>query len=185
MESYIDSYMAKYSLNDDETTHSDTYIEFTKSLIVQDMLNGVTSKRVTIDGCPINMQANEIPLWPFMNVVYYEEVTKRTMVGASSGINIRIAKGIYYRVGAFKGEPLITSNLQAKYGGALILTNKNIYFYSTAKSMKFPYSKIISFVPFEDGLGIQQDKANAKTIYFKGIDGRFAFNIVSNINNLS
>ena len=60
----------------------------------------------------------------------------------------------------------------------------NVYFYSTANSMKFPYKKIISFVPFEDGLGIQPDRANAKTVYFKGLDGRFAFNVVSNINNL-
>lgn len=184
MENYIDSYMEKYSLNDDETTHSDKYVEFIKSLIVQDMLNGVTSKRITLNPCPINMQAGEIPIWPFQNVVYYEEESKRTMVGASRGVNVRIAKGIYYRVGAFKGEPLITSYLQAKYGGDLILTNKNIYFYSRAKSMKFPYNKIISFVPFEDGLGIQQDKATANPVYFKGIDGRFAFNIVSNINNL-
>lgn len=67
----------------------------------------------------------------------------------------------------------------------MIVTNINIYFYSAAKSIKFPYNKIISYVPFEDGIGIQQDKANAKTIYFKGLDGRFAFNIVSNIKNLS
>jgi hypothetical protein len=184
MENYIDSYMEKYCLNNDETTHSDNYVEFTKSLIIQDMLNSVTPQRVTLNPCPINLQAREIPIWPFLDVIYYEEVTKRTMVGASRGVSIRIAKGIYYRVGAFKGEPVVTSSLQPKYGGALILTNKNIYFYSSEKTMRFPYSKIISFVPFEDGLGIQLDKANAKPIYFKGIDGRFAFNVVSNINNL-
>lgn len=183
-EKYIDSFMEKYGLKDDETTHSESYIEFTKSLIVQDMLKGITSKRVTLEASPINMQPDEVPLWPFMNVVYYEEVTHRSMVGASTGLSVRIAKGIYYKVGAFKGEPVLTSGLQAKYSGALILTNKNVYFYSTAKSMKFPYNKIIAFIPFEDGIGIQPNKTNAKTVYFKGLDGRFAFNIVSNINNL-
>ena len=184
MEGYVDSLMARFSLNDDETTHSKNYMEFTKALIVQDILKGITPHRVTLGASPINMQVGEVPIWPFLNVVYYEEVTKRTTVGASRGISVRIAKGVYYRVGAFKGEPLITSSLQAKYSGALILTNMNVYFYSTANSMKFPYKKIISFVPFEDGLGIQPDRANAKTVYFKGLDGRFAFNVVSNINNL-
>ena len=185
IESYIDSYMEKYSLNDDETTHSNSYVEYIKALIIQDMLKGVTSHRVTLNPSPINMQVGEVPIWPFLDVVYYEELTQRSMVGASRGISIKVAKGIYYKVGAFKGEPLITSSLRPKYGGALIFTNKNIYFYSTEKTMRFPYKKIVSYVPFEDGIGIQQDKANAKTIYFKGIDGRFAFNIVSNIKNLS
>ena len=184
MENYIDSIMRKYSYDEDEAAQTKSYIEYMKALIVQDLLKGITPTRVTLGSCPINMQPGETPIWPFMNVVYYEEVTKRSMVGASTGISVRIAKGVYYKVGAFKGEPLITTSLQPKYGGALILTNKNIYFYSTEKSMKFPYNKIISYVPFEDAIGIQQDKANAKTVYFKCLDGRFAFNIVSNINNI-
>ncbi|MBR3496312.1 MAG: hypothetical protein IKH37_06240 [Prevotella sp.] len=185
MENYIKSLMERFSLKDDETESSKNYVEYVKALVIQDILKGRIPKRVTLDNSPINMQAGEVTIWAFVNVVYYEEVSKRTTVGASKGFSVRIAKGIYYREGAFKGEPLITSSLQAKYSGALILTNRNIYFYSAARSMKFPYKKIISFVPFEDGLGVQPDRTNAKTVYFKNLDGRFAFNIVSNINNLS
>ena len=65
------------------------------------------------------------------------------------------------------------------------MTDKNIYFYSREKSMKFPYSKIVSYIPFEDGIGIQLDRVNAKPVFIQNIDGRFAYNIVSNINNLS
>lgn len=185
IEDYIDSLMHKYSISSNDISHQSSYMEYIKALVVQDILNGVTPSRVSVDVSPINFQPGEVVIWPFNDVVCYEEVTKRTTVGASRGISIRIAKGIYYRVGAFKGEPLITSELQPKYGGSLVLTNKNVYFYSTSKSMKFPYNKVIAFVPFEDGIGIQPDRANAKTIYFKCLDGRFAFNIVSNINNLS
>ena len=185
MEGYIDSLMAKYSISSNDISNQSSYLEYVKALIVQDILNGVTPRRISIDASPINFQAGEVIIWPFNDVVCYEEVTKRATVGASRGISIRIARGVYYRVGAFKGEPLITSGLQPKYGGSLILTNMNVYFYSTSKSIKFPYNKVLAFVPFEDGIGIQPDRANAKTIYFKCLDGRFAFNIVSNINNLS
>lgn len=124
-------------------------------------------------------------IWPFVGVVLYEEVVRRQSYGASRGLSIRIAKGVYYRIGAFKGEPLITTSLKPKYAGSLIITNRNVYFYSTEKSIRWPYNKIISFVPFEDAIGIQPDRMNAKTIYLKGLDGRFAFNVISNIQNMN
>lgn len=183
VQDYIKLLEESFSLDEDGTNCSNNHLEYVKKLIVQDILNGKTPNHISLSS-PINMQAGEIPIWPFMNVVCYEEVTKRAMVGASRGINIRIAKGIYYKVGAFKGEPLVTSSLQAKYTGSLILTNKNVYFYSVEKVIRFPYGKIISFIPFKDAIGIQPDRTNAKPVYFKELDGNFAFKIVSNINKL-
>ncbi len=181
-ENYIDSLIEAFSLS--EIQHSDEYVSFVKTLVVQDMLNGITPTRNSFSG-PINLQKGEVFIWAFNDAVYYEEVTERTNVGASNGLSVRIAKGVYYRVGAFKGQTLVKSSLKAKYGGTLILTNKNIIFYSKERSMRFPYSKIISYVPFDDSIGIQLDKANAKTFYIGYIDGRHAYNIVSNIPNLS
>ena len=43
----------------------------------------------------------------------------------------------------------------------------------------------LEYVPFDDSIGIQLDKANAKTFYIGYIDGRHAYNIVSNIPNIS
>lgn len=181
-EKYIDNLIEVFSLS--EIQNSNEYVDFVKTLVVQDMVNGITPARATFNA-PINLQKGEVFIWGFDNTVYYEEVTERTNVGASDGLSIRIAKGVYYRVGAFKGQTLVKSSLKAKYGGALILTNKNIIFYSKEKSMRFPYSKIISYVPFDDSIGIQLDKANAKTFYIGYIDGRHAYNIVSNIPNIS
>jgi hypothetical protein len=140
-ENYIDDLIEAFSLS--EIQHSDEYVSFVKTLVVQDMLNGITPKRNSFNG-PINFQKGEVFIWAFNDAIYYEEVTERTNVGASNGLSVRIAKGVYYRVGAFKGQTLVKSSLKAKYGGTLILTNKNIIFYSKEKSMRFPYSKIIS-----------------------------------------
>lgn len=184
-EKYIDDLTTKMNLAEDILASKSQYIDFTKSLIVQDILHGITPHRATLTRNPINFQKNEILIWPFVGVVLYEEVVRRQSVGASRGISVRVASGIYYRVGAFKGEPLVTSSLQPKYSGSLIITNKNVYFYSVQKSFRLPYGKILSFVPFEDGIGIQPDRMNTKTIYIKGLDGRFAFNVVSNIQNIN
>ena len=184
VENYIDSLAAKMQISENTLAGKKQYIEFMKSLTVQDVLHGITPHRASLTSNPLNFQKGEALIWPFIGVVLYEEVVSRQSYGASRGISVRIARGIYYRVGAFKGEPLITTNLKPKYTGSLVITNKNIYFYSSQKSMRMPYNKIISFVPFEDGIGVQLDKMNAKTVYIKGLDGRFAFNIVSNIQNI-
>lgn len=184
-EKYIDALTARMNISKETLASKNQYVEFTKSLIIQDILHGVTPHRVTLAQNPINFKKGEILIWPFIGVTLYEEVVKRQTIGSSKGINIRIAKGIYYRIGAFKGEPLTTSSLQPKYSGSLLITNKNIYFYSDQKTIRFPYEKILSFVPFEDAIGIQPDRVNSKTLYINGLDGRFAFNIVSNIQNIA
>ncbi len=109
---------------------------------------------------------------------------QRKTVGQSSGFSIKIAKGIYYRVGAFSGQPVITATIQPKHFGTLIITNQSIIFYSQEKSIKYPYKKILAFVPFSDALGVQLDNANAKTVYFKTLEGRFAYNLVINISQI-
>ena len=160
-------------------------IGYMKFLQIQDLLQGNVPKRFFNVVSPINLQKSETPIWEFENATLYEEQTTRTMVGRSSGFSVRIAKGIYYRAGAFKGRPVVITNLVPKYYGAMLITNKHVYFYSREKSVRFPFTKIVSFVDFEDGIGIQLDKQNSKPIYIKNIDGWLAYNIASNIQYIS
>lgn len=183
-ENYIETLRKKYSLTVGEIQRLPNYTGYMKLLQVQDLLHGNVPKRFFNLTSPINLQKNETPIWEFDNATLYEEQVTRTMVGRSSGFSVRIAKGVYYRVGSFKGRPVVTTNLVPKYNGAMIITTKNIYFYSREKSIRLPFTKIVSFVDFEDGIGIQQDKQNAKPIYIQNIDGWLAFNIASNVNNV-
>lgn len=184
-EDYTEGFISHFSLPSDEIMAYDNsfYVEYEKALNLRDILNGVTPTRVTI-GHPINMTKGEQPLWAFSSVDYLEEVVQRSNVGATSALSVKIAKGIYYHVGAFKGKRLITSSLKLLAKGDLIVTNKNIYLYTPERTVKYPVKKIIAYVPFEDGLGVQPEKTNGKTVYFKGLDGRYAFNLVTNIKNL-
>lgn len=185
-ESYIDSIIEKFSLPSSEiqTLNNKCYVEYIKVLNLQDILNGIVPKRVSIDH-PLNLAKGEQPLWGFPSVDYFEETTYRSNFGSARGVSVKIAKGIYYRVGAFKGYPIITSGLKQVAHGDMIITNKCIYLYSRQKSIKYAYNKILAYVPYEDGIGVQLDKTNSKTVYFRGLDGRYAYNIVINVNNLA
>ena len=182
-ETYLDSIHTKYLSNDLKMSNP-LYEEYIKNCTLSKVLRGEFPQH-TIKSCPLNLEAGEVILWMFNSVVLYQEVTKTQYVGGSRGFSIRIAKGLYYRTGSFKGEPITTTSLKPILGGDLIITNKNTYFYSIQKSIKHPHNKVIAYVPFEDAIGIQPSRANSKTQYIIGIDGRFAINLLSNLKNLT
>lgn len=71
-------------------------------------------------------------------------------------MSIRITKGVYYRTGGFKGYPVEKEETIHVDKGILAVTTKHIYFYGPNKSFRIPYSKIVSFTPYSDGIGIQR-----------------------------
>lgn len=155
-----------------------------KMLVIDDMLQGYTPDRFPLTDVPINLQKNETIIWCFFDVDYYEPRQKTVSYGTSQGFSVRIAKGLYYRVGAFKGEPVVTTEQRLITSGCLFLTNKNLYFYSGDKSIRVPYAKIVAYTPYEDGLGVQKEAASSKPMTFVGLDGWFAYNVVKNISNI-
>ena len=65
--------------------------------------------------------------------------------------------------------------------GILGITDKHLYFSSGSKNFRVKYDKIVTFTPFEDGIGIQKDATNAKPQVFKNNDGWFTYNLVINL----
>ena len=61
-----------------------------------------------------------------------------------------------------KGHPVETEQLVKVDSGIFRLTNKQIYFSGSTKSFRVPYSKIVAFKPYSDGLGFWRDTAAAK-----------------------
>lgn len=156
-----------------------------KMLVINDLLCGkIPCRYIGADIIPVNLQKDEVIVWCFWDVQYYEPHQKRVNHGISQGLSVRIAKGLYYHAGAFKREPVIKTEQILISNGCLLLTNKNIYFYSGTKSMRVPYAKIVAYTPYEDGLGVQKEAASAKPMTFAGLDGWFAYNVVKNIFNI-
>jgi hypothetical protein len=93
-------------------------------------------------------------------------------------------KGVYYRVGAFKAQPIETTERTYIDSGWVAITNKHVYFAGSRKSVRIPYTKIVSFEPFSDGFGIMRDAASAKPQIFVTGDGWFSYNLVANAAQL-
>lgn len=154
-----------------------------QSSILQNLIAGnIQSPNITITGdFPFLLQKNEKVLWLYRNVDYYEQKIKTEFRGRSNGLSFRVAKGIYYRIGGFKGSPIETTCNQHIGKGSLCLTDKHIYFSSLQKTVKIPYSKLINLEPYSDGVGLQKDGNSAKPIYFTGVDSWFIYNLISNL----
>lgn len=158
------------------------YDRLVKSAAITDLVNGRLPNRFRIpDGLPINLQRGETIVWSCANTAYLEDKTRRQYVGRSQGVSLRIMSGVYYRVGAFKGHAVEHTQRVHIDDGWLIITDQNIYFSGPRKSLRIPYSKVVSFEPFSDGIGLHRDAATAKPQVFVTGDGWFTYNLVANL----
>lgn len=174
-----------FSLPTDVLDKNGAYTKVVKSAVIRDVLNGNIPQRVEVEGIlPFNFQKGESLVWLFQNVAYYESRTQTTYSGGYSGVSLRIAKGVYYRVGGFRGNPIVTTQNVLIDKGSLGITNKHIYFAGNTKSFRLRYDKIVSFIPYSDGIAVQRDALSAKPQIFITGDGWFTYNLVVNLANL-
>ena len=162
-----------------------SYSMLAKAAQLRDLAQGNLQSRMNFSGSlPVNLMKGEIPIWVFHGTEYLEDRERREFVGRSQGVSIRVMKGVYYRVGSFKGQP-VTHQERISLGiGSLYVTNKNLYFAGSQKSVRIPYGKIISFEQFSNGIGVMRDLATAKPQIFITNDGWFTFNLITQISQL-
>lgn len=183
-EKKLATYKEFFLLNDTDLDKSGALTKTVKAGVLRDLMEGKIPQRVSVDGgVGLNLQKGEQIIWAFPQTEYLEDKTKRTYVGRSHGVSVRVMKGVYYRTGAFKGHPVEHTERVSHGAGLMVLTNKHIYYHG-AKAFRIPFSKIVSYEPFSNGIGITRDAANAKMQSFVTGDGWFTYNIISNISNL-
>lgn len=82
-----------------------------------------------------------------------KEVTLREFRGGSAGFSFRIAKGVCYRTGAFRGRSVVVgTELQVADPGVLAVTSSRVVFLGQRKTIEVPYSKLVGVEVFEDGI---------------------------------
>lgn len=174
-----------FSLSQSDLDKRGAFTKVKKAAVLRNILNGILPQPGLLPGnMGINLQKNEQLVWSFSDVEYLEDRTRRQYVGGSHGVSIRVLKGVYYNVGAFKGHPIEYTERTYVDSGWVLVTNKHIYFSGSSKSLRVPYTKIITFLPFENGFGIMRDAATAKPQLFVVGDGWFAYNLVTNLAQL-
>ncbi len=154
-----------------------------QSKVLRELLNGrVPSPRITISGSfPFMLSRNEHLIWLFRDVTLQMQKVRRETVGRTSGFNFRVCKGVYYRTGRFRGRPVETTYMERIGTGSVCLTDRNLYFHCTEKTLKIPFDKILSLEPYSNGLVLQKDGANDKPMFFENLDSWFCYNVISNL----
>ena len=82
-----------------------------------------------------------MPHWKENASLLENKVISRRYESGSRGFNIRLAKGLNYRVGAHKGHIISDTELVAVSYGELVLTNKRIIFRGNTKSDLLPIKR--------------------------------------------
>jgi len=169
-EDKISNYKKYFNLDQNVLNKNGSFEKVAKGLILNDISQGkLPENRLNISGnSPFLLDKGETLIWIFQTVEFYEQRSKTTFEGKSQGISIKIAKGVYYRTGHFKGNPVTTTQMTLIANGMFALTNKNIYFASTSKSFKIPYAKLISMTQYSDGIGLQKDGQMRNHKHLKG-----------------
>lgn len=156
-----------------------------KAAQLRDLGEGKIRSRMTFNGpTGLVLQKNEVLIWAFPGTEYLEDRERREMVGLSHGVSLRLMKGVYYRVGAFKGRPVVRQERISLGTGTLFVTTKHVCFSGPQKSVRIPYSKIVSYEQFSDGIGLMRDTATARPQVFVTNDGWFAFNLINLVSQL-
>jgi hypothetical protein len=184
-ETALARYAAAFALTDAEKREGDALDRMVKALILHDAASGELASRVTIDGpVPFLLKKGEFLLWLFRNVRFLQVREFTRFEGRSAGVSVRVVKGVYFRTGAFRGAPVKHEQTVTMDTGLLGLTPQAIYFAGPKKSLRLPYSKLVSIEPYSDGVGLQKDGASAKAMTFTPLDGWFAYNLIKNLSAL-
>lgn len=128
----------------------------------------IENKELNPMNSPINLQKSE-NLYFTANVEWYEERTRTTTVSYGGvGTRFKICKGVYLRAGSIAPMRNTETYLKLIDRGDVFFTNKRIIFMGDHGNKVIPYSKILSFTPYSNGIEI--DKETGKKPFLKYVD---------------
>lgn len=152
---------------------------------LDDIERGVIPQRFRYVGrLPFNLQKTEKLVWLFKDVEYHEIRTRTEYVGGSQGMSFRVAKGVTWRVGGFKGRRVEKSSLEYADTGLLGVTDRHLYFAGDSKRFRIHYNRLMSVDPYEDGVVAQRDAQTAKPQVFTNLDGGFVWELVTGLSQI-
>lgn len=163
-------------------TLTGAHTKLVKARVLQDLSTGeITNRTQMIEGFTPNFESGEVAVWSFFPTTYFSQRAKTEYLGGSQGVSVRLAKGVYYRVGAQKGTAMRTNYLSQEGVGALILASRNAYFVAQMKAVKIPLKRIVAVSLFEDGIVLSAGATTTKPHIFKIDDPPFAANVLARL----
>ncbi len=177
-------YLTHFNLTVADVDGNGAHHNMVKSAVIRELAEGTVPQRQKVSGHPFNLLKSEKLVWVFDGVDYIETKTRRERRGTSHGVSIRVARGLYYRPSTFRSQLHEWEESVHADTGILGVTTKHIYFHGPKKRFRVRLDKIVSFDPYNDGIGIMRDALSAKPQVFIVGDGWFIYNLVTNISSL-
>jgi len=116
----------------------------------------------------LNLQKGEA--CHFAATATWNEIRKTTRTEGyySQGVSVRIARGIYYRVGGSRPHRVTTEGLTQIDSGTLYFTNKRVIFDGAAKNTSLRLSNVLAFQVFADGLVLEKGSGRSPHLLIAG-----------------
>lgn len=157
-ESELDELREQLDLADDEISH--TYGKLTRLK----HLTAIKDGHLPVLAADILLKKGEKCHYE-ISTDLIEEKSRTRYVGGSQGVSFRIAKGVYYRVGGFKGERIVDTFKETTDSGTLYITNKRVVFVGAKKNVTYQLNKVVNFTKYPDALQFQKEN-ESKPKYF-------------------
>jgi hypothetical protein len=155
-----------------------------QSLVIRDLLEGKFPEHSKTLNSPVSLGQTESCVWVFSGVDIYERKICRSYEGHHAGLSVRIAKGIYFRDGVYRGHPVEHVSADRLGRGDLVLTTKNAFFLIEGETKKLSLKKIVSVNPHSDGITFQCGGKRAPQYSVRRLDPWFAYNVIVNLSCL-
>lgn len=151
-----------------------------KSLMSTETLNMIKNGQLpTIIGTNINLANDEVCHYADIGYTFKDKTITTGYTGKSSGISIRLMKGLTYRTGGSGGKA-IRENQRTTYTGTLYITNKRVIYSSTNECFDKTFDKITSVTEVNDGIILQIGSTSYSIILNTHTEFVKIFNMVKN-----
>ena len=173
---YLDGTIAKRKKEEKELAEKEQKEELNR-MIRQLEKEDLSKRAALIDG--VNLKSNEFCYYTPKQRVKWQEQKTRTVRTNYSGLssNIRIAKGLNYRMGSIKHNSNKVTEWKDVFIGVPFLTNKRIIFVNENGMKVINLSNIVGIKAFSNGTHLYRE--SGKIILLRDFDAT-EFNVILN-----
>lgn len=154
-----------------------------RGAIVRDLLEGRPNPKMDISGVPYKPVKGEIPIWGYKNMAVAEIRNVTRFEGGAKGASVRVAKGVYWRVGRVAAERVTSSEVKDMGIGSVLVTSHYLFYHVGNNSKRIKHERIFNITPYSDAVVVHMDGANAKPLVLKTDDSWFLANVLQNAQN--